>query len=241
MGIEYRLSVADGTCHRFVVDPEACPGKTPSNQPEWTALGFHQCTNCPLAADEHPTCPLATGLVDLVRLCKDLTSFDEMEIEVMTDERTITKQTTVQRGVASLMGLVIATSGCPHTALFRPMARFHLPLSSEEETIYRATSMYLLAQFFARQRGMEADLDLSGLTQAYREMHVVNLHIAHRLRAVVAKDSSVNALVLLDLFSKALPATIEDSLTEIRHLFEPYLEVLEARAAIPPACSAASG
>jgi hypothetical protein len=33
----------------------------------------------------------------------------------------------------------------------KPMARFHLPLASEEETIYRATTMYLLAQYFLRE------------------------------------------------------------------------------------------
>ena len=40
---------------------------------------------------------------------------------------------------------------------------------------------------------------------------------------MIELDASVNALIILDLFSKALPDTIEDQLEEIRYLFEPYL------------------
>jgi hypothetical protein len=103
------------------------------------------------------------------------------------------------------------------------MARFHLPLATEEETIYRATSMYLLAQYFRAQEGGTPDLALDGLLEIYERMHTVNMNIASRLRKAVEKDSSLNALVLLDLFSKALPDTIEYSLDEIRYLFRPYL------------------
>ncbi len=226
--ITYRLSFADGAHHEVAVELDArslaLRNRPPAEPPEWTELGCEQCSNCPLAEDQHPYCPLALSLVDLVQLCKDVASYEEMEVEVETPERTTRASTTVQRGVASLMGLVIATSGCPHTTFFRPMARFHLPLASEEETIYRATSTYLLAQYFRRRRGAPFDLDLQGLVDAYRRIHVVNTHVAKRLWQAVNKDSSLNALILLDLFSKAMPDTIEDSLEEIRYLFEPFLE-----------------
>jgi len=45
----------------------------------------------------------------------------------------------------------------------------------------------------------------------------------HRLRSASEKDSAANALVLLDLFAKAVPYAIEDSLEEVRYLFAPYL------------------
>ncbi len=226
--ITYRLSFADGAHHAVTVQLDAhtlaLKNPAPDEPPEWTELGCEMCPNCPLQQDQTPYCPLALSLVDLVKLCRDVASYEVMEVEVETPERTTRASTTVQRGIASLMGLVIATSGCPHTTFFRPMARFHLPMATEEETIYRATSTYLLAQYFRLRRGADADLDMEGLRAAYRRIHVVNVHVAKRLVQAVTKDSSLNALILLDLFSKALPDTIEDSLEEIRYLFEPFLD-----------------
>lgn len=226
----YELSLEDGSNHRFDValDPHSLalrlePVETP---PFWTQLEFKQCSNCPLDPAQTPVCPLAASLVDMVQLCKDLASFEEVDVKVSTPERTIIATTTVQRAIASLMGLRIATSGCPHTTLFRPMARFHLPFATEEETIYRATSMYVLSQYFAQKRGLTPDHAMNGLLETYEAMHVVNMHIAKRLWEVVSKDASVNALILLDLFSKALPDTIEDSLDEISYLYTAYLDTL---------------
>jgi len=224
LNIHYLLSLKDGSERRFSVclDGDSLESlSSPEDPPPWTELSFHRCPNCSLREQVH--CPLALQLVEPVRLCSGLVSYEELLLRVETPERDFLRETSAQRAIASLMGLLIGASGCPHTTLFRPMARFHLPLSNEEETIYRATSMYMLAQYFAWQRGQSPDIHLEGLKQAYREMHIVNLHIAKRLWAVVKEDSSVNALILLDLFSKALPDTIADSLEEIRYLFEPFL------------------
>ena len=73
-----------------------------------------------------------------------------------------------KEGISSLMGLVSAASGCPHTSALRPMARFHLPLARNEETVHRATSMYLLAQFFLKKEGAQTDLELDGITRFTR-------------------------------------------------------------------------
>ncbi|MCP4400992.1 MAG: hypothetical protein GY801_27310 [bacterium] len=48
------------------------------------------------------------------------------------------------------------------------MAHFHQPLANVEETIFRATSMYLLSQYFAKQEGKEAKFELDGLEEIYR-------------------------------------------------------------------------
>ncbi|HKJ07570.1 MAG TPA: hypothetical protein VKA76_00635, partial [Gammaproteobacteria bacterium] len=142
---------------------------------------------------------------------------------VHTPERTVTTNTTLQRGLSSLVGLVLATSGCPHAAFFRPMARFHLPLADENETIYRATSMYLLAQYFVHREGREADLGLSGLTAIYNDVQTINRALAERLRVACEQDAPVNAVVLLDVIAKAMPLTIGSQLAELRHLFRAYL------------------
>ena len=190
--------------------------------PAWTQLDFHQCPNCPLTLDTHPLCPLAAHLVTIVERCESLFSYSAIQVDVMTTERFITQETTVQRGMSSLMGLVMATSGCPHMAFFKPMARFHLPFASAEETVYRATSMYLLAQYFLHKEGRHADLDLTGLEQIYQNIEVVNVAVAKRLRAATEADSAVNAIILLDIYTKAIPVVIEESLEEIRYLYAPY-------------------
>lgn len=192
--------------------------------PDWTRLEFNQCPNCPLKADSHPSCPIAAQLADLVQRLDEVVSFDEIDLEVKTDERTVSQHTTAQQGASALMGLIMATSGCPNTAYFRPMARFHLPLASEQETFYRSASMYLLAQYYRRKEGEDLDFGLDGLREIYEIVQVVNRHIASRLKAAAKTDSAVNAVVLLDMFALVFPDAIEESLEEIRGLFRPFLE-----------------
>lgn len=197
--------------------------REPDGRPSWTDLTVHQCPNCPLDPEIHSHCPAAVALVRLVSSCARLVSYDQLAVEVITPERTIRNEIPAQRGISSLMGLILASSGCPRTAFLKPMARFHLPLASAEETLYRAASMYLLAQYFLHQKGESADLDLDGLKAAYANLHIVNHSLADRLRCATEKDSAVNALILLDFFAKNIPIVIEESLAEIRYLFSPFL------------------
>jgi hypothetical protein len=166
---------------------------------------------------------VAVCLVKLVPICKDLLSYDLIHVDVIMAERVISKDTSAQKGISSLMGLLMATSGCPRMSFLKPMARFHLPFASDEETLYRATSMYLLAQYFVRKQEQTADLELEGLLQIYHDIQIMNRAMAKRLRSISDKDSALNALVLLDIFAETLPDAIEDSLQEIRYLFKSYL------------------
>jgi len=226
--IHYNFKFPDGSEEGFQLrlDPETLEviGDIPDPTPAWTKLDFHQCPNCPLHVEAHPECPLALRLVSLVQRFDGVLSHDRVDLEVITEERTITQKTTAQRGIGSLMGVVIAASGCPHTAFLRPMARFHLPLASNEETVYRATSMYLLAQYFAKKEGARADLELDGLSRIYDNLQVINVAIAERLRAATTTDSSVNAIVVLDVYAKTVEMVIGRSLERIRYLFAPYFQ-----------------
>lgn len=201
----------------------------PQSEPEWTRLEFYQCPNCPLTPNHSPHCPLAGNLVNVVSRFNRIFSYDRIEVEFQSRERKISKQTTAQRGLRSLMGLIIAVSDCPHTVCFKPMARFHLPFSDEVETIYRATSMYLLGQYFIKKNRGKPDFDLKGLSRIYHNLHTVNTSIAHRLRQASKSDSMVNAIVLLDVFTKSLPKAIEESLDEIEYLFATYLKKKKKR------------
>lgn len=188
--------------------------------PDWTRLDQNRCPNCPLKPEQTTYCPAALALVPLVARFEHLLSHDRVFLEVTTAERTISGQTTIQRAVSSLMGLLLAASNCPHTAFFKPMARFHLPLASEEETIYRATSTYMLTQYFQKLRGREPDFSLEELNRIYQNIHEVNRTMAQRLRQASTTDSSINAIILLDMYAKAMPYAIKQALDEISYLFD---------------------
>ena len=187
--------------------------------PDWCRLEFHQCPNCPLRSIPQTYCPLATRLVKLMDTCHNVLSYDEVRMEVTTPERMVTKNTTAQRAVSSLMGLVMATGGCPHMAFLKPMARYHLPFATQEETVFRVVSTYLLEQYFRHKQALSIDMELENLKKIYGEIQIINMAMSSRLRTIGAEDSAVNAVVLLDIFAKMLPYSVEDSLEEIRYLF----------------------
>ena len=199
-------------------------GNIPESLPEWTRLDFYQCPHCSLSVQAHPICPVAANLVNIVNRFDTLISYHETHLVVTTKERMISQATTVQRAVSSLIGLVIATSGCPHTVFFKPMARFHLPLANNRETIYRAASMYLLAQYFLKKEGKRVDFELDGLKDIYHNIQLVNYTIAQRLRVASKTDSVLNAIVELDIYAQTLSFVIEESLEEFRSLFASYLK-----------------
>jgi hypothetical protein len=219
----YRFSFPDGRSESLDVGTE-----TPlSGPPSWTELGFHQCGNCPLSPADTTHCPMAVRLVPLVALFEKVRSYDDVSAQVESDERTVNKRTSVQKVLRSLMGLLSASSDCPHIEFLKPMAHYHLPFSSREETVYRVVSTYLLAQYFLRQQGKPADAGLDGLKAHYRELQQVNQGMAARLGAIRNPDgdSSVNALVLLDLFAHSLPDSIDADLEELMPAFERFLKV----------------
>lgn len=225
--IQYCFQMEDGQKEVFSVclDPERLEShpEITNDLPDWTILEFHQCDNCTLPSGIDVRCPAAVNMVGLVNRFADLLSHDQTLVVVSTKERTVSSMTTMQRGVCSLMGLLMATSRCPMTSFFKPMARFHLPFASTEETIWRATSTYLLAQYFKLQNGDEPDIEFEGLTKIYQNIQRVNLAFAKRLRTACHHDSMINAIVLLDMFAQSMPLAIGESLEEIRHLFVPYL------------------
>ena len=221
--IRYDFQLPDNSRETFKFELNAknleLKGSIPQSLPPWAKLDYLQCSNCPLDAAEHPYCPLAASIFNIVQRFDGLNSYDAITLEVVTDQRWIAQRTTAQLAISSMMGLVIAACGCPHTAFFKPMAWFHLPLASEEETLFRATSFYMLAQYYSQKDGRAADFEFEGLTKIYQNMQTVNCAIARRLREASAKDSSVNAIVILDSFAQIVPFAIEESLEELRYLF----------------------
>ncbi|HZF17756.1 MAG TPA: hypothetical protein VE046_17660 [Steroidobacteraceae bacterium] len=221
--VRYRFNLPNGERETFDLFFDGADFRLlnpiPKPVPFWADLSFNRCENCPLSAAEHPACPAAAQLVGVVERIETLVSYDELRVDVLTAERSITQTTTAQQALASLFGLILSTSGCPRTAFLRPMARFHLPLANELETLYRSVTMHLLDQHFRRSRGESVADDFSGLKAAYGELHPVNRGIAKRLRAASRSDPALNAVTLLDTYASLLPNTLDQSLAELDALF----------------------
>lgn len=235
LAITYRFTFPDSKERSFVLEfdrdtAELAPAPLVS-PPAWTELTFNQCTGCPFEASKVTHCPAALQLTRVIDGFSDLVSYDQVKVTVDSEERSVTATLSAQQALASVMGLVMASSGCPRTAVFRPMARFHLPFSSESETAYRVAAMYLVAQHFAARDGASPDVLLERFGDVYRGVHAVNRGMAQRLRAASRQDAIVNAIVLLDVYSSLVPAAIHDILEEIRPAFTALLD--DAGAVLP--------
>jgi hypothetical protein len=159
------------------------------------------------------------ALVDLVAGFGEMLSYAEAAVVVTTRQREVHTRTSVQRVLSSLVGLYMATSGCPSMAFLKPMARFHLPFASRQETLFRAASAHMLMQYFLHREGKPCDMNLETLQAQYQRLSLVNRNIANRLREATQGDANVNAVVLLDLFAQDIPMAIDEGLGELAQLF----------------------
>lgn len=208
--------------------------------PQWTRLDRHRCGACTLDPQHCAYCPAAVAVADLLEPFAELRSHTAVRVTVITHERTIIANTTAQRALRSLLGLYMATSGCPVLAKFKPMARFHLPFATPDETMFRSVSAYLLAQYFLKRRGVPYELDFNGLRTLYKEIHAINKMLIDRIRHMSKEDANVNALVMLDMFTHYVPLSLDENLADFEHLFVPYFESDEGRPVPPPQGGASS-
>ncbi len=226
MKIDYHFRFEDGTRKVFevVLDAQNLNVISSDNQerPEWTRVTNCRCQYCKLEQDRVQYCPIAVNISDVVDFFKAYTSHDKAQAVVITGDRLYGKKTNVQKALGSLLGVYMAASGCPSMERLKPMARFHLPFATLEETVFRSVGAYLLGQYFLKKQGKQADLDLVELAGFYKGIQVVNRGITERLRGVVGKDAVNNAVICLDMFAKELPYAIEDSLEELQGLFSVY-------------------
>lgn len=226
--IDYRFECTDGTVFEIPVrlDPKTLDliYEAPNPPPEWTSLSHAKCDGCSLSCTSHTHCPAALAISGLVKRFNSMLSYEQVEVTVEAAGRTITKHTSMQKALSSLLGLHMATSGCPALSFLKPMARFHLPFATRLETAYRVASAYMLAQYFRHQHGKNCDMALEGLQSAYEQIQRVNRGIAKRMRNAGEGDANMNALILLDVFAQDLPMAIDDGLDSVAFLFSDYMD-----------------
>lgn len=167
---------------------------------------------------------MAVNLAELVEGFSHVLSYEQTDVSIETNEREFVRHdVAVQQGLSSVLGIIMVSSGCPDLDYLRPMVRSHLPFASIGETIYRSTSMYLLAQFTRQRNGLEPDWSMEGLKEIYRRIDHINRNMTARLREGSDQDASLNAVVILDTFAQMVPLSVDGILQDLEHLFWPYL------------------
>jgi len=215
--VEYEFTLADGRVHRFVVGGgEDAPHS--AELPSWTALGFSQCGNCPLSAGDSPRCPTAVDVFRIAERFADKLSYERVHVRVQRSGRSYEIDCDVQTGLGSLLGLVMASSGCPILSQLQGLARFHLPFAEFEETLFRTVSLYLLRQYFIAQEGGVPDFELAGLRRLYEDLQEVNRAFKRRIEGASPRDASINAVTLLFSVSALVSLSLEGGLEQLRHL-----------------------
>lgn len=193
----------------------------PVGAPQWARLSHHQCQPCTLDEKIHPYCPVAISISELVAIFGNVLSHTPCTVTCYSPERTTSKETVVQEGLSSILGLLIAVSGCPVMDFFKPLARFHLPFSTVDESIFRIAANYFLRQYFKKHKAGSRSLSLAGMTIHYAKVRLVNRNLLERIRDLSGSDADKNAIVTLNSLAQILEYEIESDLDSLRHLFAP--------------------
>lgn len=192
------------------------------HEKEWIKLSFNQCEHCPLDPKKNEYCPIAYNLGDLIEEFKNAISYSELKITVETEDRTYCKETSLQEGLNSIFGVIMATSSCPIMDFLKPMARFHLPFATIEETIFRSISTYILGEYFAKEKYKDHEINLNTLEKKYENVQILNRNFAERLFEITKGmgDAERNAVTLLNMFAQMINIEIKNNISGLRYLFE---------------------
>jgi len=221
---EYSFDFSDGSQKRFLItlDPATILMRNVvASKPDWTVLSTSQCSCCKLDREIVGYCPVAVNIADLVSSFNDILSHESCTVSCTTSERTVSKRTIVQDGLSSIMGIIMATSGCPTMDVLRPMARFHLPFATVDESLFRSVSFYLLRQFFIEKENGKGDFQLKKTKQYWGQIEKVNEGILKRIQHATELDADRNAIVILNCLAQILNMEVDEELSSLKPLFFP--------------------
>ncbi len=217
MKIQYTFDLEHATLHYEVdVDREFDLKQNRPDAPAWAKLGHNQCPNCPLSVKDCAYCPAAVDLVNVVTDFQRLPAVEAAKVTVVTPEREYFKETALEEGLRSLMGLIMATSACPILHKLKPNARNHLPFASQDEFIIRSAALYLLRQYFNYREGKRPDWDLQGLISINEELGTLNQAFWQRVHEACESDSNLKALLSFFNLSSSVSYSLEAQLQKIR-------------------------
>lgn len=192
---------------------------------EWARRDQFKCANEFCNTLHKDYCPIAVNIDNIIKFFSDINSYETVKIYAEVDERTYYKETSVQKGISSLIGIIMPTSGCPVLAKLKPLTRFHLPFASIEETEFRVIGMYLFVQYMIMQRGGEPDWEMKKLKKIYEDILKINRTLSEKVASLENKDASINAIVALDNFAQFISSSLEyNDLTDFEDIFKEWLD-----------------
>lgn len=219
MKIQYRFDIENQPLEYEVdVDRQFNFREKREEAPEWTRLKYRQCPNCPLTVKDCEHCPAAVDLAAVVTDFQGLPAIHQAGVSVVTPEREYYKQTSLEEGLRSLMGLIMASSACPILHQLKPNARNHLPFATQDDFIIRSTALYLLRQYFNYREGKRPDWELQGLISMNEELQTLNQALWERVRDACAGDSNLKAMLSFLEMSSTVSYSLESQLQKVREL-----------------------
>lgn len=213
MNVTYQFRFDDSRSVIFKVTDQ--PAEQKGNLPAWTKLEHCQCSNCPLKASEAPQCPAAVEILPVVNEFQAEDAYQKVDVVVTDDRRTYSKSTTLEEALRSLLGLKMATSGCPVLSELKSMTVHHLPFASNDEFIMRSVSHYLLQQYLAKRNHQDPDWDLKGLVERNQRLQLVNQALWQRIHSVCKGDSNLKALLNFFSMASSVSFSLESQLRKL--------------------------
>ncbi|MEQ9547510.1 MAG: hypothetical protein RIK85_16035 [Marinobacter sp.] len=213
MNVNYQFRFQDGRQIEFKVTSQ--PVEVVSPLPSWARLEHCQCSNCPLKPADSPHCPAATEILPVVDAFQADDAYQKVEVSVTDERRTYSKSTSLEEALRSLLGLKMATSGCPVLGELKSMAVHHLPFASTDEFIMRSVSHYLLQQYFAKRNHQEPDWELQGLVERNQRLQLVNQALWQRIHSVCKGDSNLKALLNFFSMASSVSFSLESQLRKL--------------------------
>lgn len=183
----------------------------------WKRLEYCKCSNCNIDAKNNKYCPVAENILPIISDFKNIDSWEEIKVDVECNRRHYFSKTSVQDALKSLIGLIMASSNCPHFKFLKPLAKLHLPFASYEETISRVAGAYLLEEYL---KDKNTPPSLEGLNKNYHELTQVNHGIISRIRGLENGDAGKNAMADLDGLIQMFTMEYEMNLDDMYSLFE---------------------
>ena len=217
MAIEYNISLDETHEFKYRIELDrAYDQAVLATAPKWTRLEYQQCSNCPLKKEQFSHCPAAVDLHHVIEDFQGLPAIKKALVKVRTPERDYSKQVSLEEGLRSLLGVIMASSSCPVLGRLRPMAEQHLPFASSQEFTLRAISLYLARQYFNSREGRTADWELKGLVATFQQLQLVNQAFWQRIHDTCEGDSNLKAFLTFFSMSSGMSYSLEVQLQKIR-------------------------
>lgn len=209
--VDYHFKLANREV-RFEVETQPRELNDAGTHPKWARLGFNQCSCCPLKESDCEYCPVAIRINEVMEAFADNQSIERVEVTVHTTERSYFEACDLQVGINSLLGLLMATSGCPVLKELGSMASFHIPFCSTRETLQRTVGSYLIKQYFKQLDGGVPDWELVHLKELYDTLEGLNQDFSRRVQASASSDAVSNAVIMFFATSVVVASSLEQQL-----------------------------